>query len=103
MGADLTWNLVLFHAVNYALAVVMYTLLGRFLLGFMVPPDSPNYIWRFFRRLTDWAIAAVAYVTPGRANPLLLAPVAAFWFFLLRGAFYVAMATMGLAPRLEGP
>ena len=37
----------------------MYTLLGRVLLGLIVEPDSTNYIWRFFCRITDPFIAAV--------------------------------------------
>ena len=36
----------------------MYTMLGRFLLGLMVDADSPNYIWRFFCRITDPVDAA---------------------------------------------
>ena len=35
----------------------MYTLLGRALLGLIVEPDSPNYIWRFFCRITDPVVA----------------------------------------------
>ena len=35
-------------APNFVLAALMYTLLGRALLGLFVPPDSANYIWRFF-------------------------------------------------------
>ena len=37
-----------FHLPNFVLAALMYTLLGRVLLGFLLDPDSPNYIWRFF-------------------------------------------------------
>jgi hypothetical protein len=90
---------VLFHVVNYGLAVLMYTLLGRFLLGMLVAPDSTNYIWRFFRGLTDWAVGAVAFITPGQVHPLLWAPIGAYWCFVLRGAFYLALLAMGVAPR----
>jgi uncharacterized protein YggT (Ycf19 family) len=40
-------------APNFILAALMYTLVGRALLGLFVPPESPNYIWRFFVRVTD--------------------------------------------------
>ena len=42
-----------FHLPNFVLAALMYTLLGRALLGLIVEPDSSNYIWRFFCRITD--------------------------------------------------
>ena len=47
-----------FHLPNFVLAALMYTLLGRALLGLIVEPDSQNYIWRFFCRITDPVVAA---------------------------------------------
>ena len=29
-----------------------------------LPPDSTNYIWRWFRRLTDPFLAPDAFITP---------------------------------------
>ena len=46
-----------YHLPNFVLAALMYTLLGRALLGLIVEPDSPNYIWRFFCRITDPVVA----------------------------------------------
>ena len=46
-----------YHLPNFVLAALMYTLLGRVLLGLIVEPDSPNYIWRFFCRITDPVVA----------------------------------------------
>ena len=42
-----------YHLPNFVLAALMYTLLGRALLALFVDPDSSNYIWRFFCRVTD--------------------------------------------------
>ena len=42
----------------------MYTLIGRFFLTFIYPPDASNYIWRGFRFVTDWAVAATGFLTP---------------------------------------
>jgi len=56
-----------FHLPNFILAALMYTLLGRALLGLMVQPESTNYIWRAFCRLTDPVVAIVAFVTPKAA------------------------------------
>ncbi len=57
-----------FHLPNFVLAALMYTLLGRALLGLIVQPDSSNYIWRFFCLITDPVVAAVALVTPKAAR-----------------------------------
>ncbi len=46
------WNLWYFHVPNFVLAVVMYTMLGRALLGLFVEHDSRNYIWRGFCAIT---------------------------------------------------
>ena len=40
-----------YHLPNFVLAALMYTLLGRAVLGMFVDADSPNYIWRFFCRI----------------------------------------------------
>ena len=69
-----------FHLLNFALAVLMYTLLGRVLLGLMVDADSPNYIWRFFCRITDPVTAIVAIVTPKVTPPVVLWLFGFVWF-----------------------
>ena len=61
---DFFWGYLPFWIWAYGLAVVAWTCLGRFMLGFMVPPNSGNYIWRAFRFLTDWAIALIRLITP---------------------------------------
>lgn len=85
----------------YGLAVLAWTSLGRFVLQAMVAPDSRNYIWRGFRFLTDWWIAAVRAITPLYILPVFLPLIAAFWAFVLRYAFALAMFALGLAPRLS--
>ena len=61
-----------FHLPNFILAVLMYTLLGRALLGLIVQPNSSNYIWRFFCRITDPVVAVFALVTPKAAAPVVV-------------------------------
>jgi uncharacterized protein YggT (Ycf19 family) len=70
-----------YHLPNFLLAALMYTLLGRVLLSLFVEPDSSNYIWRFFCRITDPFVALVAAVTPKAA-----APVGLIYAFLVAGA-----------------
>jgi YggT family protein len=76
-----------YYLPDYVLALLMYTLLGRVLLGLVVPPDSNNYIWRFFCRLTDPVVAAVALVTPKAAVPAVVWLFGVVWIFWARVLF----------------
>src|SRR5829696_3494147 len=104
-AASLTRSFVLAHwyyfLPQYVLAVLMWTMAGRFLLGLVAPPDWGNYIWRFFRRLTDPVIALVGRVTPSFVIDPLLPLVALWWLLALRIAFEVAATGLGLRPSLE--
>lgn len=73
-----------YHLPNFVLAVLMYTLMGRVLLSLFVDADSPNYIWRFFCRLTDPFVAAIAVVTPKATAPVVLWLFGVVWLFWLR-------------------
>lgn len=75
---------------NYLLAALMYTLLGRFILSFLFPPDSRNYIFRAFVRLTDPIVALVRPITPAAVPHLVLLVFAAIWMLVLRIVFIIA-------------
>lgn len=82
-----------FHLPNFILAALMYTLLGRALLGLFVEPDSSNYIWRAFCRLTDPVVKVVAWVTPKAAVPVVVWLFGVVWLFWLRvGLLYLFLA-----------
>ncbi|TQF76478.1 YggT family protein [Elioraea sp. Yellowstone] len=100
-GPHLIWSYLPFWVVVYGLAVLAWTSLGRFLLQVFVAPDSQNYIWRFFRLLTDWWVGTVRLVTPLYVAPLYLPLLAALWAFGLRLVIALAMFAAGLAPRLS--
>jgi YggT family protein len=87
-----------YYLPDYALAAVMYTLLGRVALSQFLEQDSPNYIWRFFCRITDPAIAVVAQVTPKAAAPIVLWLFSFVWLFWLRFALRVLYTGAGLIP-----
>ncbi|HEX9278502.1 MAG TPA: YggT family protein [Casimicrobiaceae bacterium] len=99
-GQDMWWSYWYFHFTNYAFAVLFWTLIGRFVFAIFLPPDSPNYIYRWFRRLTDWLMRPVAYITPSIVPPLLLPPIAAYWVAMARIAFFMALYAAGLTPRM---
>ena len=87
-----------FHLPNFILAALMYTLLGRALLGLIVQPDSGNYIWRFFCRITDPVVAVVALVTPKAAAPVIIWLFGVVWLFWLRFILGLTSTFFGLNP-----
>jgi YggT family protein len=88
-----------FHLPNFVLAALMYTLLGRALLGLIVEPDSQNYIWRFFCRITDPVVAVVAQVTPKAAPPVVVWLFGVVWLFWLRVGLLYLFLVLGAVPR----
>jgi hypothetical protein len=103
MDENLFFKFWYFTIPDFALAIVFYTLFGRLLLSFILPPNSPNYIFRFFRLLTNWVVYPAAFITPRFIPPLFLAPVAAFWIALLRIGLRLWMQNQGWIPRLPFP
>jgi YggT family protein len=83
---------------DYALAVVMYTILGRMALSLFLEPDSPNYIWRFFCRVSDPAVALFARVTPKATAQIVLWGFSFVWLFWLRFALRTLYTAAGLLP-----
>jgi YggT family protein len=83
---------------DYILAVLMYTLIGRVLLSLFLDEDSKNYIFRFFCRITDPVIAAVALLTPKAAAPIIIWLFAVVWVFWLRFGLNVGAKISGLIP-----
>ncbi|GGJ11596.1 hypothetical protein [Neoroseomonas lacus] len=100
MGDDFLLSYLPFWIVTYALAVAGWSCIGRFMMQFVVPPESTNYIWRAFRTLSAWPVAAARLLVPSYVGPLFLPLVATFWIFVLRVAFGLAMLAAGLAPRV---
>jgi YggT family protein len=93
------WAYWYFHLPNYALSVLFWTLIGRFMFGLFLPADSPNFIYRWFRRLTDWFMRPVAFITHPIVPLAVLPLVAAFWMAIARLAFFMALYAAGLTPR----
>jgi YggT family protein len=90
-----------FHLPNFVLAALMYTLLGRAILGLMIDPGSTNYIWRFFCRITDPVVAAVAMVTPKAAAPVVVWLFGVVWLFWLRVLMLYLFLVLGAVPRVS--
>jgi uncharacterized protein YggT (Ycf19 family) len=92
-----------FHVPNFLLAAVMYTLLGRVLLALIMQPDSSNYIWRFFCRVTDPVVALVAFIAPRATAPVVVWLFGFVWLFWLRVGLLYLFLVMGAFRSGAGP
>ena len=91
-----------FHLPNFALAAVMYSVLGRLLLSAFAPPGWQNYIWRAFITITEPAVRLVRWITPAGVPDVLLLIFTILWLMILRMAFFVGMGHVGLLPTVTG-
>ncbi len=92
----------LYQVPNLALAALMYTLLGRFVLSLFFPPDSEKVIWKTFCQITWPAMAVVKLVTPIVVHERVVVLLAFTWVLFLRMIIFVVFAAMGLLPKLTG-
>src|SRR5690606_35941969 len=90
------WSLWYFHLPNFILAVVMYTMLGRALLGLFVDADSKNYIWRGFCAITDPFLKLITPITPKATAPVVLWLFGFVWMFWLRVLLVGLFLSFGL-------
>lgn len=96
------WSYWYFHIPNFVLAALMYTLLGRMVLGLFVPADWDNYIWRFFRRMTDPYLGLVRSVTPSVLSHGVVMVFGVLWLMVARLGWFLALLRLGLAPVAGG-
>jgi uncharacterized protein YggT (Ycf19 family) len=89
-------------AVQYLLAAMFWTLIGRFLLQFFFADPNANYIMRFFVRVTNPVYRIFGFITPGFLHPAFLPLYYGFIMLLLRLLFHILMTLAGFAPTLEG-
>ena len=90
------WSLWYFHLPNFVLAVVMYTMLGRAVLGLFVEHNSKNYIWRGFCSITDPFLKVFAMITPKATSPVVLWLFGFVWMFWLRVLFVTLCFAFGI-------
>lgn len=99
--SDFVFGYLPFWIINYALAIVMWSCVGRFVLSFLLVRLSPAfYINRAFVWLTDWWVGFVRYGTPSFVHPVFLPLIAAFWMVYLRIATFALMYAAGLTPSI---
>jgi len=79
--------------IDYALGMVMWTLIGRFGMGIFLPENSNFFFMRFFVRVTNPLIKQFAPITPAFLIPPLIPLYVAWFFFMAR--FYVMPWLLG--------
>ncbi len=87
-----------FHIPNFILAALMYTLMGRIVLGLFVPAGWDNYIWRFFLRVTDPFVKIVRVITPRILADGVVLVFGVLWLMALRLGWLLLLLKLGLAP-----
>ena len=95
------WSYWYFHIPNFVMAAIMYTLIGRLLLGLFVADDWDNYIWRGFRRVTDPTVNAVRAITPAALSQQVVLVFAVLWLMVARVAYIIVLLRLGFAPTLD--
>ncbi len=79
--------------IDYALGLVMWTLIGRAAMGIFLPETSSFFFMRFFVRSTDPVIRMFRWITPGFLIPQLVPAFVAWFFFMVR--FYLMPWLLG--------
>jgi len=92
------WTHWYFHIPNYVLALIMYVMLGRLVLGLFVPENWDNYIWRSFKAITDPAVRVIRYVTPTVLSHPVVLIFGVLWIMALRLGYLVLLINLGLSP-----
>ncbi len=80
-------------ALDYALGMVMWTLIGRSAMNVFLPVNSEFFFMRFFVRVTNPILRVFRPVTPGfLVDPLV--PLFVAWFFFM-ARFYLMPWLLG--------
>ena len=92
------WSYWYFHIPNFILAALMYTVIGRLVLGFFVAENWDNFIWHGFKRITDPVVQVVRGITPAALPHPVVLVFSALWLMAFRVAFVIVLLQIGFAP-----
>ena len=81
--------------LDYVLAMVMWTLIGRAAMNFFLPTNSPFFFMRAFVFLTDPVLRVFKPITPGFLVEPLVPLYVAWFFFMVR--FYLLPYLVGFS------
>lgn len=81
-----------FHLPNYVLAVVMYSLVGRFALSFFFPAGSTNPIFRVFVLVTEPAVRFTRFFAPAVVPHMVILIFGVLWTMIFRFLLFIALS-----------
>lgn len=87
-----------FHIPNLALAALIYTLLGRYLLGLFFRSNSEAVILKVFRSITDPVLNGVRAITPAIVPNGLVMVFAIAWLMAARMFWFLTCVAAGMRP-----
>jgi YggT family protein len=96
------WGYWLYILPNFALAALMYTIMGRYVLSLIFKPDSDKVIWRVFAQITDPFLRFTRSLTPAMAPDGLVMLFSIFWLVLFRILLLIVAVILGLSPLTGG-
>jgi uncharacterized protein YggT (Ycf19 family) len=79
--------------IDYAMGLVMWTLVGRFGMSLFVSEHSDFFFMKAFMKMTDPLISAMRRLTPGFLVDKLRPLYVAWFIFMIR--FYIMPALLG--------
>lgn len=87
----------LYQLPNILLAVLMYTLIGRFVMSLFIAKNNQMVLWRTFVQMTDPVLKAVRVMTPAMVPNGLVLILSVIWLYWLRVAMFVLFVVFGPA------
>lgn len=98
MSADVAFWL--YNGPNMLLSILLYMLIGRYILSLFFRTQSELVIWRTFCQITDPVLHAVRAITPHVVPHGLVMIFAVFWLLILRVVWLLLAAMFGFLPQV---
>lgn len=89
-----------FHIPNLAMAALIYTLIGRYLLGLLFARKPDVVILKVFASVTDPIVKVVRVLTPAIVPNGLVIVFAVAWLMALRLFWFLTCVAAGMKPSM---
>lgn len=90
----------LYNGPNMLLSILLYMLIGRYILSLFFRTQSELVIWRVFCQVTDPVLHAVRAITPQVVPHGLVMVFSVFWILILRVVWLLLAAMFGFLPQV---
>jgi YggT family protein len=100
MSADVAFWL--YNGPNMVLSILLYMLIGRYVLSLFFRNQSDLVIWRVFCQITDPVLHTVRAITPLMVPNGLVFVFSIFWLMILRMVLFLVALMYGFVPSIGG-